>query len=99
MSATEYLTGSCGCSVSLQVTAYGYGSLDNVPAGYVISYIRADVLEAFLGTVPSTGFYTDYAMLWQRAADDLDHSGVKIKYSVDIISVKQSPDGKDSTIM
>jgi hypothetical protein len=70
-----------------QVTGYGYNSLEALPAAYGLSYVNPDIMEAALGL--STGFYTDFALLWQRAADDLAASGVRVEYGVNITAVVQ----------
>jgi hypothetical protein len=69
------------------VTAYGYGSLESIPAAYGLTCVTPEVLEVTLGN--ARGFYTDFALLWQRAAVDLAGSGVRIKYGVNITAVKQ----------
>jgi hypothetical protein len=63
------------------VTTYGYGTLDTIPAVYGLACVTPEVLEVSFGT--PTGFYREFALLWQRIADDLAASGTSIEYGVD----------------
>jgi hypothetical protein len=76
----------------LQITAYGYGSLEDIPTMYALCLIDPFVFQAFAGL---GGLYVvDYEMLWSRAAADLASSGVKFVYNADISSVRRSRHGR-----
>lgn len=71
-----------------QITAYGYGSLELLPACYALNFVDPPGLSAALGL--GGVFKTDFEMLWGRVAADLASSGIKFVYNTDISRVRRS---------
>jgi hypothetical protein len=72
----------------LQVTAYGYGSLELTPACYALNFVDPALLSAALGL--GGVFITDFKMLWSRVAAELAAFGVDFIYNADISGVSRS---------